>query len=106
MAAIGYLLLKPDALTALSREQTLSLDLRANAFCNLVEFLNPAQRDRFVQCSSSLPDRVRQPLRAAVCEANPGGFESQLFHAHQRRISPQKLARGRNSGGVSSISLR
>ncbi len=105
MAAIGYLLLKPDALTALSREQTLSIDLRANAFSNLVEFLNPAQLDKLVQCSSGLPDRVRQPLLAAIRETHSGGFESQQFRAHERAISPQKLAKARKSGGVSSISL-
>lgn len=106
VAAIGHLLLKPDALTALSREQTLPVDLCANTFSKLVEFLNPAQRDRLVQCSIGLPDCVRQPLHAAIGEAHPVNFESQLFRAHERTISPQNLAERRNSDGVSSIPLQ
>jgi hypothetical protein len=106
VAAIGHLLLKPDALTALSREQTLTVDLCANAFSNLVEFLNPAQRDRLVQCSSGLPDCVRQPLYAAISEAHPVNFESQLFRADERAILPQNLAERRSSDGVSSIPLQ
>lgn len=106
MAAIGHLLLKPDALTALAREQPLPFDLRANAFSNLVEFLNPAQRARLTQGSSGLPDCVREPLRAAISEAHPIEFESQLFRAHERTISPQNLAERRNADGVSSIPLQ
>lgn len=82
VAAIGFLLFRPDALTALAREQPLPFDLRADAFSNLVEFLNPAQRDRLIQCTSSLPDCVREPLRAAISEAHPIEFDSQLFRAH------------------------
>jgi len=106
VAAIGHLLLKPDALSALARVQTLPFDLRADAFSSLVEFLNPAQRDRLVQCSSGLPDCVRQPLRAAIGEAYPSDVQSQLFRAPERTISPEMTAVSLHSDGVSSIPLQ
>ena len=106
VASIGHLLLKPDALRALARVQTLPFDLRADAFSSLVEFLNPAQRDRLVQCSSGLPDCVRQPLRAAIGETYPSDVESQLFRAPDRTISPEMSAVRLHSDGVSSIPLQ
>ena len=105
MAAIGFLLFRPDALTALAREQPLPFDLRVDAFSNLVEFLNPARREKLPYRCSGLPDWVRLPLLASIGGADPRALESQLFRANKPPVSRPNLPDRPNLEEVSSISL-
>lgn len=105
VTAIGYLLLKSDALATLARSEPLAVEPRPDAFGALVNHFNPGQQARLADRARDWPDCIARPLRAAIGDLGSSRSQSHLFRATAGIVARPDRSKRRVSPPVSSIAL-